>query len=121
MRPKDPITTEMLDVRNEYLMLIGEITGVPTDDIMSSKRHEDIAMARHLLMWALYSLYGYTTMQIGAMTRRHHTTVTYAVNMVNNTHLPKKMEELKNKIKQYYKNKAICTAEKKETTASYWR
>ena len=115
------LTQEMLEIRNEYLMLLNRLTGVPIDDIMSKKRHEDISMARHLLMWALYDLYGYTTMEIGAMTRRHYTTVTYAVNMVNTQYIPKKMEELKNKIKEYYKNKAICTAEKKETTASYWR
>ena len=115
------LTQEMLEIRNEYLMLLNRLTGVPIDDIMSKRRHEDIAMARHLLMWALYDLYGYTTMEIGAMTRRHYTTVTYAVNMVNTQYIPKKMEELKNKIKEYYKNKAICTAEKKETTASYWR
>ena len=116
------LTQEMLEIRNEYLMLLNRLTGVPIDDIMSKKRHEDIAMARHLLMWALYDLYGYTTMEIGAMTRRHYTTVTYAVNMVNTQYIPKKMEELKNKIKEYYKNKTReCTAEKKETTASYWR
>lgn len=116
------LTQEMLEIRNEYLMLLNRLTGVPIDDIMSKKRHEDIAMARHLLMWTLYDLYGYTTMQIGAMTRRHYTTVTYAVKMVNTQYVPKKMEELKNKIKEYYKNKTRqCTAERKETTASYWQ
>ena len=99
------ITREMINKRNEYLVLINEITGVSTDEIMGKRRNDEISMARQLLIWALYELYGYTTIDIGKLIHRHHTTVTYAVKSVNTGHLPERMERAKQNIITHYKSK----------------
>ena len=99
------ITREMINKRNEYLVLINEITGVSTDEIMGKRRSDEISMARQLLIWTLYELYGYTTIDIGTLVHRHHTTVTYAVKAVNTGHLLERMEEARQKILAHYKSK----------------
>lgn len=99
------ITNEMIEKRNEYLVVLTDATGIPMDDIMGKKRNDDISMARQLLMWALYALYGYTTIDIGKLIHRHHTTVTYAVKLVNTGHLPERMEKAKQSIITHYKSK----------------
>lgn len=99
------ITQEMIERRNEYLVVLTDVTGIPMDDIMGKKRNDDISMVRQLLMWALYELHGYTTIDIGKLIHRHHTTVTYAVKSVNTGHLPERMERAKQSIITHYKSK----------------
>ena len=99
------ITQEMIEKRNEYMVLVSNLTGVPVDDIMGGHRCENISTARQLVMWALYELYGYTTIDIGKLIHRHHTTVTYAVKSVNTGHLPERMERAKQSIITHYKSK----------------
>ena len=67
----------MLETRNEYLVLISQMTGVPADDIMSRKRTERVTTARHLLIWVLTSLCGYTTLETAVLLGRSHSTIVY--------------------------------------------
>lgn len=82
MRPPYIITTDMTKARDEYLVLISNITGIPADDILGRSRLRKVVEARHLLMWALHSLCGYTSTMVGVLTRRDHATVTYANGIV---------------------------------------
>ena len=36
------ITNEMIEKRNEYLVVLTDATGVPMDDIMGKKRNDDM-------------------------------------------------------------------------------
>jgi len=72
----------MLSKRDEYLMLISSITGIPSDDIMGRCRTRDISDARHLLMWALTRLCGYSTTQVGLMVHRDHASVVHSKNFI---------------------------------------
>lgn len=78
MRPPYIITTDMTKARDEYLVLISNITGIPADDILGRSRLRKVVEARHLLMWALHSLCGYTSTM-----GRDHATVTYANGIVS--------------------------------------
>ena len=77
------ITTSMLDKRNRIMSIVSRETGVPTDDIMSETRRRKVASARMMVMWALYTYCGYSTKTIGILMRRHHTSVVYAIGMIN--------------------------------------
>ena len=75
MRQTNKITTEMLDDRNRYLMVISNLTDVPSDAILGKSRLTDIVTARHLLMWALTFRCGYSTTAVGIMLHRDHASV----------------------------------------------
>ena len=103
MRPRLEITTEMFAKRNEYMVLVSNLTGVPVDDIMGGHRCENISTARHLTMWALVTLCGYSHTQTGILMRRNHATITYAVTHINRGYNGKVLERYKNKIIEYNK------------------
>ena len=75
MRPTNKITTEMLDNRNRYLMKICFYMDVSSDDVLGKSRLTNIVTARHLLMWALTFLCGYSTTDVGRMLHRDHASV----------------------------------------------
>lgn len=94
----------MLTKRNKCVMMVSNLTGIPVDDIMSTKRYEAISTARQLVMWALCDLCGYTHTQVGVMMRRDHTTITYAIAHINGGHMGRKVEELKKEIRKEVSN-----------------
>lgn len=103
------VTKEMLETRNEYLVLISNLTGVPADDIMSRKRTERITTARHLLMWVLTSLCGYTTLKTAVLLGRNYSMIVYGREIFvggGRCKIPNP-ETLKiaEKLKKYHKNK----------------
>ena len=90
------------------LVLISNITGIAGDDILGKSRLRKVVEARHLLMWALHSLCGYTSTMVGVLTRRDHATVTYANGIVSHErYFPredlKRYKELIRKHHQYRK------------------
>lgn len=91
----------MIEQRNRLLVLVSRLTEVPVDDIMSRCRRQDIAEARHLLMWALVALCGYTHTSVGILTQRSQATVAYAVAHVVGGYYGKKTEKLRRLIKNY--------------------
>ena len=102
MRPRQIISNDMLVKRNEFLVLVSNLTGVPVDDIMTNNRCGRISMARQLVMWALYELCSYTTTQVGILMRRNHATITYAVSHVGGGYYGKEVESIREKIKDYH-------------------
>ena len=60
MRPRNYITDEMIEGRNKWLVRVSEVTGVAVDDIMGNQQTDSISQARHLTMWALVTLCGYS-------------------------------------------------------------
>lgn len=97
------LSNEQFETCNEYLVLVSNLTGVAVNDITGSRRHERIAEARQLTMWALVTLCGMTHQQVGILMRRHHRTVTYAVTHVTRGYNGKVLEKYKNKIIEYHK------------------
>lgn len=103
MRPRNYITDEMIEGRNKWLVRVSEVTGVAVDDIMGNQQTDSISQARHLTMWALVTLCGYSHTQTGVLMRRHHTSVTYAVTHITRGYNGKVLEKYKNKIIEYNK------------------
>lgn len=92
----------MIARRNEYLVLVSNLTGVPADDIMGNSRCERISTARQLVMWALYVLCGYSTTQVGRLMRRNHATICYAVRHMGYGYFGKEVENYVKQIKDYH-------------------
>lgn len=107
MRPKQMITDKMINTRNKLLVFVSNLTGVPADDIMSTKRHEQISTARQLVMWAMFEIYCFTQTQVGILMQRDHSTVTYAIAHINGGHMGADVEHLKNKIRKEARNENI--------------
>jgi chromosomal replication initiation ATPase DnaA len=99
------LTNDQFETCNEYLVLVSNLTGVPVDDIMSNQQTDSISQARHLTMWALVTLCGYSHTQTGALMRRHNTSVAYAVTHITRGYGGREIETMKNQIKTYHKNK----------------
>lgn len=96
------ITNEMLSKRNEFMVLVSNLTGVPVDDMAGRRRCGDISTARQLVMWALVVLCGYTHTEVGRLMRRNHATVTYAVSFVERGYKANKLQPIKQKLKTHY-------------------
>ena len=105
MRPRLEITTEMFAKRNEYMVLVSNLTGVPVDDIMGGHRCGEIATARQLVMWALVTLCGYSHTQTGILMRRNHATITYGVNHVGGGYYGNKIQHIRKQIQDYHETK----------------
>lgn len=105
MRPKTKITTEMLDNRNRYLTVISRLTDVPSDAILGKSRLTDIVTARHLLMWALTFLCGYSTTAVGIMLHRDHASVVYGRRRINDgwRDFDKRIPSIIHILKEYHK------------------
>lgn len=101
------ITSAMLEMRNEYMMEISNLTGVPVDEIMGRKRCLNVSTARQLTMWALVTLCGYTDTEVGILMRRNHTTVSYAVTHVNGGYMGKLVEKYRVKLIEYSQLKKL--------------
>lgn len=84
MRPIDYITTEMIEERNRWLVQVSELTGIPTDDILSKSHKGNIVQARALLIWVLVTLRGFSHTQTARVIGCDHTTITYHNKMMNN-------------------------------------
>ena len=106
MRPNTKITTEMLDDRNRYLMVISNLTDVPSDAILGKSRLTDIVTARHLLMWALTFLCGYSTTAVGIMLHRDHASVVNGRRRIEDgwRDFDKRVPGIVQILKEYHKN-----------------
>ena len=94
----------MIQERNKYLVRISELTGIPTDSIMGSRRFHDIVVARAILAWVLIDLRGYTTKQAGILLRRHYSSVIYLRSKLTTAHiLPLKTAAIMEELKLYNK------------------
>ena len=98
------LTEEMIARRNEVAMLVASLTGVSVDDIMGRSRRQNIADARKLVMWTLAVMLGYTRHNVGILMEHNHTTVTYAVRLVNEGYCGKDVERLRQEIENILKN-----------------
>jgi chromosomal replication initiation ATPase DnaA len=101
------ITMEMIAERNWWLRQVSELTGVAGDDMMTASRIERISMARQLVMWALYEMNCYTTVQTGTLMMRNHATVTYAVGHINGGYCGKNVERIKNELIKRYNQRRL--------------
>lgn len=101
MRPREIITTDMLITTTEYCVLISNMTGAPVDDILGTPRKKEVSEARHLLMWTLVTVLGYTPTATGILLHRHRSTVITANEMFSGRFCGKRVEELKQKILDY--------------------
>lgn len=91
----------MLEERNEYLVFISNLTGIPSDDIMGRSRHYPIARARQLLAWALRTLRGYTFMSIGVMMGIDYATVINHSKKINYHYQSDLIKEWMRQIERY--------------------
>lgn len=69
--------------RQEILAVVAQTTAMSVDKILSKDRSEHIAVARHLLYWALFRLGGMTKSGIARFTERNHTTVIHGIRCVD--------------------------------------
>ena len=96
----------MIALRNKVLVKVSELTGVPSDDIMSANRHEDITMARRLTAWALCDLCLMSTTQAGTLLGRHYSTILTLKKQLAYWHLTAEvrewMKDITNFLNTYY-------------------
>lgn len=59
-----------------YIKAAGDLYGVMVDDICGESRDPAVVRARHMTCWLLRER-GYTTVRIGEILRRDHSTVIY--------------------------------------------
>ena len=77
------ITTEMIEQRNRTLVLVSDITGISTEEIMSKSRKGEVVIARNLVIWVMCIIYGITTINTGILMHKHYSTIIWAVKEVN--------------------------------------
>ena len=59
------------------------LSGISVDDLLSAKRNQDIADARHALHYILVKEKGYSLKRAGQVTCRDHSTVSYSVKRIS--------------------------------------
>ena len=80
--------TKKKDLSKVILSVIHEKYGVTEDDIRSTKRSANIALARHITVYMLHELMGVSFSKIGAFLNRDHTTV-----LASNSNIEEKMKK----------------------------
>ena len=84
----------MVADRNYYLGAISKLTGVPVDDIMGKSRLDRINTARQMLMWVLVTQCHYTTVEVGMLLHRHHSTIIHGTAQMNGRrYLPEEVKD----------------------------
>ena len=73
----------MIEQRNRTLVLVSDITGISTEEIMSKNRKGEVVIARNLVIWVMCIIYGITTINTGILMHKHYSTVIWAVKEVN--------------------------------------
>lgn len=91
------IDTKTIEQRNQLLMWVCELTELAVDDVLSGSHKADMVLARNLVMWAMWSFYGCTTVNIGILMHKHYTSVVAAVKSINNDRR-QEVKELKDKL-----------------------
>lgn len=75
------MTQQVLDIRTRNLSpdmiidTVARVTGLTRRELLGFDRHADIAAARHVLSFLLYTDYRANLGAVGRLTGRHHTTV----------------------------------------------
>lgn len=69
-------------MRNVCLAMVAEVMGIASDDIIGKTHKPMPTMARHLTMWMLHRLCGYSTTEVGRLLHRDHSSVVYACSRV---------------------------------------
>ena len=95
------ITEQMIKERDKWLTIVSKATGVSERAIMGRSRVEEIAMARHLLIWALHSLRGYSYPMLAEMMGRTAATCTNSNNVIVYTHHTPEWREVIDELKAY--------------------
>lgn len=65
-----------------YIKAAGDLYGVMVDDICGESRDPAVVRARHMTCWLLRER-GYTTVRIGEILRRDHSTVIYGARAID--------------------------------------
>ena len=90
-RKRNLLVNEMVGNRDRYIRLVCDYLHVLPLAIMSRRRDSRTAMARHIVMWALYNHPEYSTLDIGWLMGRNSSCVNHAVAKVRdmvNLNLP---------------------------------
>jgi len=72
-------TQSLSDEIERMLYIVAETVGVRKSDIPGNCRQKDLAAARHLVCYYLYSVFGLSLTKIGKMLNKHHSTVIHAL------------------------------------------
>ena len=76
------MTHQMYQDRNDYVVFISNLTGIPVDDILGRSRIECVCIARHLLAYALVQLCGYSSLAAGNLMNRNYATVLHGCYLI---------------------------------------
>lgn len=95
------ISETMIRERDQWLGIVSELTGVEEKAIMGKSRVESVVMARHLLVWVLHKLRGYSYPMLGEMFGRTPATCTHSNNVIEWEHHDERMQGIINKIIAY--------------------
>lgn len=96
---KQELTTEIIEKRNKALVLVSELTGIGTEEIMGTCRKDPIVLARHLVMWTMCNQFGITTINTGLLMHRNSSSVVHGVSVIN-TDYRKSVKRYVEQIKQ---------------------
>lgn len=103
---KQELTTEIIEKRNKALVLVSELTGIGTEDIMGTSRKDPIVLARHLVMWVMCNQFGITTINTGLLMHRNSSSVVHGVSIIN-TDYRKNVKRYVEQIKQRLNGREI--------------
>lgn len=98
---KQELTTEIIEKRNKALVLVSELTGIGTEDIMGTSRKDPIVLARHLVMWVMCNQFGITTINTGLLMHRNSSSVVHGVSVINTDprkNVKRYVEQIKNRL-----------------------
>lgn len=82
-----PMTKQMYDDRDAYVVFISNLTGVPVDDILGRSRVECVCISRHLLAYALVQLCGYSSLAAGNLMHRNYATVLHGCYLIRDKNI----------------------------------
>lgn len=68
---------------NNYLSAYCRLMEITEEDIKSDSRKQTIFLKRHIFHWYMRNQ-GYLCVEIGLLTNRGHSTVTYSCKVINN-------------------------------------
>lgn len=80
---RNSLINEMVTNRDRYIRLVCNHLHVLPLAIMSRRRDERTAIARFIIMWALYNHPDYSTNDIGWLMARNHSSVYYGIAKIN--------------------------------------
>lgn len=99
------ITPEMVQIRDDVLRRVCDLTGIAPQDVMSNTRRRPVVIARQMVMWALWRHPSLSTTAIGTLMGRTHALVIYSFEQIefmrSKANIYKKVYDITQQIKDY--------------------